>query len=297
MANMLAAFGRAGVMEKASGMLGSISAYKQGQSRIALQEEQLAQVKRETQIADAEEARLNVKIDLQGKFEQFPGGKDGPIAQGAASFFKRRGLVDMELGAMGQVTQRAMGQFEEWIKTNPMELSQSVVKHLQVEYAKRDDINAQLKEKEGDKTLLEARQNVNLSIQQATEWVAGIKAETARRAEVKKASVLATAKKEAEDKKARELRVHQIAERLLKEDKQGPLTFEQRKELKGIGPAKDPKAGVNYLLKDRSMVTSFDGGRTFRDESGKNVKMPFDAVSFDHASKFFCKHGIRSTQR
>ncbi len=217
MANMLAAFGRSGFMGKASGMLQSISAYKQGESRIALNEEQLAQEKRENQIAKAEEARLSAKIDLQLKFEQFPGGKDGPIAQGAASFFKRRGLVDMELGAMGQVTQRAMDEFEEWIKTNPMEVSQSVVKHLQVEYAKRDDINAQLKEKEGDKKLLEALQNVNLSIQQATEWVAGIKAETTRQAEVEKAATLATAKKEAEAKKSRELRVRQIAERLIKE--------------------------------------------------------------------------------
>lgn len=38
------------------------------------------------------------------------------------------------------------------------------------------------------------------------------------------------------------------------------------------------KTGVNYLLKDRNMVTSFDGGRTYRDKTGKDVKMPYDAV-------------------
>lgn len=87
------------------------------------------------------------------------------------------------------------------------------------------------------------------------------------------------------------------------------LTFEQRKELKAIGPDKDPttaiaaflknnpdasneeiaaykrslykpsadKPGVQYMLKDRSRVTSFDGGRTYRNEAGKAVRMPHDA--------------------
>jgi len=37
------------------------------------------------------------------------------------------------------------------------------------------------------------------------------------------------------------------------------------------------KPGTQYMLPDRTRVTSFDGGRTYRNEAGKDVKMPFGA--------------------
>lgn len=55
-----------------------------------------------------------------------------------------------------------------------------------------------------------------------------------------------------------------------------PETGEVKLEAK-YKPGAD-KPGINYLLKDRSTVISFDGGRTYKNEAGKNVKMPFDAV-------------------
>ena len=39
-----------------------------------------------------------------------------------------------------------------------------------------------------------------------------------------------------------------------------------------------PKTGQNYLLGDKTIVTSFDGGHTYRNEARKDVPMPVNAV-------------------
>ncbi len=44
-----------------------------------------------------------------------------------------------------------------------------------------------------------------------------------------------------------------------------------------------PKNAQNFLLPDKTVVISFDGGRTFKDETGKSQPMPFGAVKISTA--------------
>jgi len=41
------------------------------------------------------------------------------------------------------------------------------------------------------------------------------------------------------------------------------------------------KAGTNWMLSDKSTVTSFDGGRTFKNATGQTLPMPYDAVKYN----------------
>ena len=41
------------------------------------------------------------------------------------------------------------------------------------------------------------------------------------------------------------------------------------------------KTGTNWMLPDKTTVTSFDGGRTYNDATGKSVPMPYDAVKYN----------------
>ena len=99
-------------------------------------------------------------------------------------------------------------------------------------------------------------------------------------------------KKEKEEEKAENLRRYKIAQdRLDKEkpndfdkktdfirDRFGPNSLEMVNHMLGKKQGDGKKSGQNYLLEDKSIVTSFDGGRTFKSKDGKPSPMPFNAV-------------------
>jgi len=102
----------------------------------------------------------------------------------------------------------------------------------------------------------------------------------------------ARVKKEKEEAKAENLRRYKIAQdRLDKEkpndfdkktdfirDRFGPNSLEMVNHMLGKKQGDGKKSGQNYLLEDKSIVTSFDGGRTFKSKDGKPSPMPFNAV-------------------
>lgn len=246
MANALAALGRSNAMQNTMGMLGSISAYKQGEARIAVNEEIAEKMKR--QAAVEEEARVKAKKlnPVAGLASRFRGGENSTNWKMALEIATSKGMINNDSGqpAISNEDEGIMGEFlgtpamQRKIQANKISDIENEMKALKSQEAEGEDgkpgkeLNPKQKEQYAalDKERIAAyADNIALVQYQKSQY------------DKANAAILADEKAKAEKKKADALAVHQIAERLLKEGKEGPLTFEQRKELKAIGPDKGDK--------------------------------------------------------
>ena len=113
MANALAALGRSNAMQNTMGMLGSISAYKQGEARIAVNEEIAEKMKR--QAAVEEEARVKAKKlnPVAGLASRFRGGENSTNWKMALEIATSKGMINNDSGqpAISNEDEGIMGEF------------------------------------------------------------------------------------------------------------------------------------------------------------------------------------------